>query len=49
MASSMACAPRAADVTPVAHLDTTPVHQRAAHLGSPEELRRRTPTALDPL
>jgi len=34
----------AADVKPIAHLYKTQVYQLAAHLGIPEEIRRRPPT-----
>jgi NAD+ synthase len=34
----------AADVKPIAHLYKTQVYQLAAHLGVPEEIRRRPPT-----
>ena len=34
----------AADVKPIAHLYKTQVYQLAAHLGVPEEIRRRLPT-----
>jgi NAD+ synthase len=34
----------AADFTPIAHLYKTPVYALAAHLGIPEEIRRRPPT-----
>src|SRR5262249_19865887 len=34
----------AADIKPIAHLYKTQVYQLAAHLGVPEEIRRRPPT-----
>jgi NAD+ synthase len=34
----------AADIKPIAHLYKTQVYQLAAHLGVPEEIRRRSPT-----
>jgi NAD+ synthase len=34
----------AADIKPIAHLYKTQVYQLAAHLGVPEEIRRRAPT-----